>query len=645
MYTNLISILICLLISSCSKSTIGGYSGHGVEAIDSVVLKKYSPKAIPKELKTEIEAQNEIRTTGLGQLTPDGKQMFFSWTVTGVRQIWKITGPKSFPIQMTGGENATSLEDISNDGKYLILSRDQGGDEYPTLFLQNAKSGGELIKIFGKTKVKVSYLDQNEDGSKIYFRANDISPTTWGIYEYDIKTKRKELVYKGEGYWWIVEILNDGNMILGHALGNIGREYFLFDRKTSTSKPILGQGESEYYSIRKSSEDGKYIVLTNKFDNFNRLYLYDGKKFEPITEKVEMNIKSFSVSKDYSRILLRYNDKGYFKIKALDGKTFKPISYPKFGKATHTFFGSTTNDSKYTIFGQVFYNKPRVSYVYNWSTGKLNEWTIPSSPEIDTSGYTPWSLEYYPAEDGTSIPMFVKRPKECEEKTCPVIISFHGGPESQSLPGFSPYAELFTKRGFIYVMPNVRGSRGYGKQWLNADNGRKRLSVITDIRDSSIFIKKAWAKNGVVPKVGITGGSYGGYSTLYGMTVFSDHFDAGVARVGMSSLVTFLENTADYRRYLRETEYGYLEKDREVLEKLSPINYLDRVKAPLLIIQGANDPRVPAGEAIQFQQALEKKGIESSLILFADEGHGVRKRSNKTLSTGHSLNFFMKWLK
>ena len=181
-------------MSSCSKSNVG-YTGHGVDAIDAETLKKYSPKPIPKELSAEIEAENEIRSTGLGQLSPNGRDMFFSWSVTGVRQIWKIKGPKTFPIQMTGGENGTSLSDITNDGKYLILSRDQGGDEYPTLFIQDAEKGGRLVKIFGQKKTKVSYLDQSRDGSKIYYRANDTGPTVLGIYEYDLKSKKRELLY------------------------------------------------------------------------------------------------------------------------------------------------------------------------------------------------------------------------------------------------------------------------------------------------------------------------------------------------------------------------------------------------------------------------------------------------------------------
>ena len=169
--------------------------------------------------------------------------------------------------------------------------------------------------------------------------------------------------------------------------------------------------------------------------------------------------------------------------------------------------------------------------------------------------------------------------------------------------------------------------------------------MITDIEDAAIFIKKNWAVNGVAPKIGVIGGSYGGYSTNMAMTMFAGAYSAGVTIVGMSSLVTFLENTGPYRRHLRTTEYGDPAKDLEALKKLSPVTYLDRIKDPLLIIHGATDPRVPAGEAIQIYDAMKKKNLDGELILFADEGHGIRKRKNRALYIGHTLDFFKKHLK
>ena len=621
-----------------------GYQGHGEGSVSEATLQKYAPKSIPPELTQEIEASNDISTPGLGLLSPDGKRLFFSWRITGSSQIWRIDGPQAFPTQLTGGEDGTDLKGITHDGRQLILSRDHKGNEYPRLYLQSV-DGGPLKPIFAKERVIVAYLSQSEDGKYLYYRANDKEPTLWGIYKHDLTTGLRELLYEGKGYWFLSDQKPNGEMILAHALSNTATEYFLFNEKTKAISPLIGQGEQEDYYVQFAPQQGEYFVLSNKSSDLKRLYRYNGKDFKPITPEFKTEVGDFRLDKKANRLLVELNAGGQYRMLAYDARNDKEIKLPDLSDSLHSYFGESTPDGRYTIFGQSFYNKQRDSYVYDWQTQKLVQWTHGSSPEIDTSNYRPWKLEYYQAEDGTEIPMFVKRPAECENKTCPVVVSFHGGPEGQARPSFSPAAELFVQRGFVYVMPNVRGSSGYGKAWLNSDNGPKRLDVITDIRDCAIHIRKHWSFDGIEPKIGVMGGSYGGYSTLYAMTVFAGYYQAGVATVGMSSLVTFLENTAEHRRYVRESEYGFLKTDRKALEELSPINHIDQLQDPLLIIQGATDPRVPAGEAIQFQQALEKRGIPSDLVLFSDEGHGVRKRKNRTLSTGHTLNFFLQHLK
>jgi len=272
-------------------------------------------------------------------------------------------------------------------------------------------------------------------------------------------------------------------------------------------------------------------------------------------------------------------------------------------------------------------------------------------PEVDVTTFARARLLDYPARDGTRIPMVVRFPRGCapdEAPTadpCPVVVDFHGGPEGQATPRFSPFAQLFVDAGFILVEPNVRGSDGYGKAWLDADNGRRRLDVISDIDDVGRFIRANWGRNGKAPRIGATGGSYGGYATLVAMTLFAGTFDAGAARVFISNLDTFLRNTAPYRRALRATEYGDPDRDADALRRLSPVTYLDRLQGPLLLIQGVNDPRTPVGEAIQLQEALERQGARSTLILFADEGHGAARRSNRALEAGHLLRFFDRHLK
>jgi dipeptidyl aminopeptidase/acylaminoacyl peptidase len=191
----------------------------------------------------------------------------------------------------------------------------------------------------------------------------------------------------------------------------------------------------------------------------------------------------------------------------------------------------------------------------------------------------------------------------------------------------------------VVVQPNVRGSDGYGKTWLHADDGPKRLEVITDIEDAAKWARTRFTVAGQTPKIGAYGRSYGGYSVLMAMTMFAGAYDAGVDIVGISDLRTFLANTAPYRRIVRINEYGDPERDAQALAKLSPMTYIDRVRAPLLIEQGASDPRVPAGESVQIYEALQQKGVECALALYRDEGHGARKRENIVLTLGHAIEF------
>ncbi|MCO4793849.1 MAG: S9 family peptidase [Bacteriovoracaceae bacterium] len=641
----LVLILFSLSIFSCSslKKKSSEYKGHGEESVSPEDLKKYSPPALNSNLISKIQTMMDISKTSLGVISNDGKNLYVNWKVTGTSQVWKVPGPRRFPTQLTGGEDATYISSLSIDGKYLFLSRDSKGDEYSGLYKQKT-SGGPLIPIYRKKKIKVSLQYVASDNRTLYFRANDIKPQNFSLYKYDLKTSKKTLLVDQKGYWFFGDVSSDGEILVGRMKTNIAAEYYLLNEKTKKLTPLFGQDENEEYRVKFGARKGEYIVLTNKFGEFRQLYKFRNGKFKNLTNS-KVNVEYFRMDRGRTRIQYGTNDNGYYKAHAMSAKNFKKIYVPSFKNADHVYFGFTSRNGRYSTLGVETAKSPRTNYVYDWHSRKYSKWTMPNHPEVDTSNFSKDSLEYYETHDGVRIPMFVKRPKSCAKKVCPVIVQFHGGPESQSFPGFSPINQLFVDEGFILVKPNVRGSDGYGKSWLNSDNGEKRLDVITDIRDCSTWIRKNWSRNGNVPKVGIMGGSYGGYSTLVGMSIFAGSYDAGVASVGMSSLVTFLKNTADYRRKLRESEYGFLDKDMEALEKLSPINFLDKIKAPLMVIHGANDPRVPAGEAIQIHDEMTKRNLPSELILFSDEGHGVRKRKNKVAKYGHTLRFFNKYLK
>lgn len=639
--------LILGAIAACSSGPKksfpgGGYQGLGKESVEEQTLKQFAPAPLPPELSRKIQSYLDIRSPGMGILSSDKSKLYFSWRVTGNSQVWRLDSPKGFPVQMTGGEDSTGVQSLTPDNKWLVLSRDRNGEENPGLYLQSA-DGGPLKVIQHKAKVQTLFEFVSADSQWIYYRSNDVKPDSYAIYRYHIPTEKVELVFSDPGYWVVGDHNEKEKVILTKAITNSASEHYEFDLKTKVLKPLIGVGEKEDYTVRFSALEGQYLVLTPKLGEFRRLYLFDGKKLKPISPEMKWDVAGFAIDRARTHILYEVNEGGYTRVKALDAGTLKPIEFPAFKEADHVYIGSMSRDGKYVMLGIETSKGPRTSFSYSFETKALTQWLFPSAPEVDTKKFVRAALESYTARDGTKISMFVRRPAQCADKKrvapCPVVVHFHGGPEAQSQAGFSVFAQMFVDEGIVFVEPNVRGSEGYGKAWLHSDDGPLRLNVLSDIEDAAIEIKKSEAVSGVVPKVGVMGWSYGGYSTLMAMTKYAGAYDAGVALVGMSNLITFLNNTAPYRRQLRIPEYGDPEKDKEALQKLSAVSYLDQVKAPLLVIQGANDPRVPVGEAIQLHKALESKKIASPLIIFADEWHGTDKRSNKVLELGHAIQF------
>jgi dipeptidyl aminopeptidase/acylaminoacyl peptidase len=271
------------------------------------------------------------------------------------------------------------------------------------------------------------------------------------------------------------------------------------------------------------------------------------------------------------------------------------------------------------------------------ASGKLYRATD-SSPDLDKESLAFPTSHRVPTPDGHHIPCFLYRDGTCDGS---VVLVVHGGPEAQALRTWNPVVQALVGQGQAVLVPNVRGSTGYGKTWYSADDVRKRLDSVADLA-----ALHAW-----LPSVGLDaeraalyGGSYGGYMVLAGLTMQPELWAAGVDIVGISSLVTFLENTSPYRRPNREREYGSLERDRDFLVSASPITYIDRLRAPLLILHGANDPRVPVSEAEQMAAALQERGVECDLVVYPDEGHGWGTRHTQFDSTPRIAAFLARQL-
>jgi dipeptidyl aminopeptidase/acylaminoacyl peptidase len=290
-------------------------------------------------------------------------------------------------------------------------------------------------------------------------------------------------------------------------------------------------------------------------------------------------------------------------------------------------------------------NTPGV--IYRWSLDAPAEkpvaMTEPDTQGIDVSSFTLPELIKYESFDKLEIPAFLYTPRGYVKGTrIPFIINYHGGPESQYRPGFSRTNQYFLSRGFGVLAPNVRGSSGYGKKYLEMDNYKKRMdSVMDGVWAARFLVKEGYCEPG---KIAAYGGSYGGFMTVATVAQAPKLFGAACNVVGIVNFKTFLERTKDYRRQLREVEYGPL-SDLEFLESISPIRLVDRIETPMLIAHGRNDPRVPVYEAEQLHQALVDRGRPSELLIFDDEGHGFRKEKNRIEFYEKLASFFEQHLK
>lgn len=641
-------------VPPATSAAASGYAGHGAQSVSPEVLARFAPKPLPGEVSRRIQSMLDVRAPAGGVIAPDGKSLFFGWSVTGVGQVWKLDGPRRFPVQLTGGEDATTVAATTPDGSELVIVRDRAGEENPGLYLQKPE-GGPLTLIQHKPGVQTFFQFVSDDSRWVYYRSNDVSKDSFVIYRYDRTAKKAEVVMNEPGLWSISDFRPDGRLLLSKAVGANMAEIFELAPGEKAPKPLFGQGEREEYVVAYAAQNGEVLVRTPKFGEYRRIYRYKvpaapaAKPLElaqltPATPELKFDVTNFTQDRKRQRLLFQVNEGGYTRLRGLDAKTYQPLQMPALPEGDHQVVGATSHDGRFTVFTVETSKSPNRSFVVEWGSKKLTEWVVSSAPEIDTSKFSAAQITSYPARDGTQIPMLVRRPEKCAEP-CPVVVNFHGGPESQSRPGFNVRAQLFVDAGFVYAEPNVRGSDGYGKTWIHADDGAKRLAVITDIEDASKHIRSAWAKDGKAPKLGVFGGSYGGYSVQVAMTIFAGAYDAGVSIVGISDLQTFLRNTAPYRRILRASEYGDLEKDAEALRKLSPIHFVDRVKGPMLLVQGASDPRVPVGEALQIFNALSARKVPVELMIFPDEGHGAQKRGNQVLQFGHAVRFFEQHLR
>ncbi|MGZ3417770.1 MAG: prolyl oligopeptidase family serine peptidase [Polyangiales bacterium] len=581
----------------------------------------------------------------------DAKTFVYLSDEPGTAQLFAKQGDK--PRQLTSFPDRVSNFRVAPGSKELVFLKDSGGDENDQIYrLDIAK--GESTQLTGDPKVKHTLPVFDGAGKHIAFTSNarngkdmDLVVQAWPGAAWTEKSKEAKPTIELAGNWFVTDFRGDQALAL-EVRSNVDQDVWLVDVNKKTKKLLTKHEGDAIYEGARFSRDGKAVfVVTNIGKEFNGLQWIDvatGKGEWLVSEEHDLlglsvprwngpakkdgpeDLLSFGVNVDgVEKLAIVTIDKKRKVQKRLDPKAEGVIGTIDFEPGGSALYLS--NDRSTT---------PSEVYRVAVDSGEITRETVSDHAGVIESTLVPDQLLSYETYDKKKISYFWWSAPGGPSKK-PVIIEVHGGPESQSQPYFSAVRQYLALSGYSVASPNVRGSIGYGKSFAHLDDKEKREDSVHDLSE----LGKVLAQRADVDpkKIALYGGSYGGYMVLAGLTLYPEQWAAGVDIVGIANFRTFLEQTAAYRRALREAEYGSLSMDGPLLDRISPIHKVDKIVAPLMVIHGTRDPRVPIGEAKQMAAALEKRGTPVVLMTFEDEGHGLAKLKNRLIAYPAMVKF------
>ncbi len=534
-------------------------------------------------------------------------------------------------------------------GDYFVFSRDVGGGEWYQLFRYDFATRNSTLLTDGKSRNLLG--PWSTSGDQIAYtstRRTGQDTDLWVMNPADPKTDHLLTQLSGGG-WSPEDWSPDNKKILLIEGISVNETYvWLVDTATGEKAALTPRKTDEQvaYSNARFSKDGKGVYLTtDKGSEFQRLVYIDlaAKQMKVLSSNIPWDVDEFALSYDGKSIAFVTNEDGLSALHLLDTATGRALPVPKLPVG---LVGSLRwhRNNRDLAFGLTTARSPYDCYSLNITTGKVERWTT-SETAVNTEAFPEAELVRWKTFDGKMISGFLFRPPAKFPGKRPVLIDIHGGPEGQSRPAFLGRDNYYLNElGIALILPNVRGSTGYGKTFTKLDNGFLRQDSYKDI--NALFDWIPTRPDLDADRVAVTGGSYGGHMTLAVSTFYSDRIRCSINIVGMSNLVTFLEHTEAYRRDLRRVEYGD-ERDpkmREFLERIAPMNNLDRIKKPMMVVAGKNDPRVPVSESDQIVAGLKKEGTPVWYLMAKDEGHGYQKKPNQDFLFYANVVFLQQYL-
>jgi dipeptidyl aminopeptidase/acylaminoacyl peptidase len=606
---------------------------------------------IPQEIAAGVKRYAESRSAVFCTWHPNQKKMLVSTRFGNVAQLHEVKMPLGARKQVTFfDEPITNATYDPVGGDYFLFAKDIGGNEFSQLYRYDVKDGNISLLTDGKRSQNGGIVWSN-DHKTIAYSSTSRTGADRDVYVMNpVDSASTQMVMQAEGGGWqIFDWSPDDKKLLLREYVSANESYLWeLDIASKSKKAITKRaGDKIAYQQAAYSRDGKGIFcMTDRENEFLRLAYMDlaSKKVDYITTKINWDVDEFTMSDDRNKIAFLTNENGISKLYVMDaaGRQFKLMEGLPLGVFGSLAFHKNNNDLAISVNTA---QSPTDVYVVTTASGKIERWTESETGGIITSQLSLPRLISWKSFDGKTISgIFYAPPAKFTGKR-PVIINIHGGPEAQSLPTYlGSYNYYLNELGIAVIFPNVRGSSGYGKTFLAADNGMKREESVKDIGTLLDWIANEPTLD--ASRIMVTGGSYGGYMTLAVATNYNDRIRCALEVVGISNFNTFLKNTESYRRDLRRTEYGD-ERDPAMaafFEKIAPLNNAAKITKPLFIVQGGNDPRVPRTEAIQMADKVRGNKSVVWYLEAKDEGHGFRKKNNVDFYLYASVFFAKKYL-
>jgi dipeptidyl aminopeptidase/acylaminoacyl peptidase len=593
----------------------------------------------------DLQRLLRVRSAYAGRFDADGTHLVFVADLSGVPQVWSVARAGWPELQVAPPDRAQTIYPGPRPGQ-LAVGADVGGNEHTQLLY--VESHGAMWRPLTDDPDHINNFGSfSPSGRCISFAANTRTGRWFDVYTLDLVSGENQCVLADDSTNRPGPFSPDGRWLLvTRVFSNAHQQLWLVDLEGGEDPRLLtDSGEEAVYEHPEWSRDGRFVYCVSdrgrELSAPARIDVASGELTYVVEAEQEIDEAVLDPTGQRLAYALNADGEAHIVVRTLGSGEEEHVQGLPPG-ALYTYWQSALAWDRAGRQLAISWTASRASpNVFVWSgASPARQVTFAGNLEEVVSELTEPEHVRYPTFDGREIPALFYPPPKAGPAPCVVFV--HGGPEGQYRPTFQPVVQYLASAGFGVLAPNVRGSTGYGKTYMHLDDVEKRMDSVADLAHAVAWLQDTGRAD--PQRIAVYGGSYGGFMVLAALTTYPDLWAAGVDLVGIANFVTFLENTGPWRRHLREAEYGSLAKHRAFLEEISPINKVDRIRAPLLVIHGANDPRVPISETEQMVSRLRELGRTVELLRLDDEGHQIAKLKNKLVAYPMAADFLERHL-